>query len=594
VKVTIRAVAELAVYETYEDIFQRKSTLAELIGDLSLFSESSVLWVCASIVTGVQLWDSIDAEPEVYAQFLRVFFDDEIRFRLVAGYWSSPRRILFHRRQVLLISKLALLHCPGYGLDARLSGRRFGPVLLKANDQFDYGLLPRTGATFEAREDYARLITEMIAVEESSSPTVSHLMTRNHLMLTRFADDLRADPRFVDIAGEYQRHTRLSITELEGLVFSVHARFGKGLVRQAYKDPGVLPLKESNFSATAIPYEKVRRFLDSVSNWPSEMSDELRQRDEGPNDVTIFRMFPMIRQYYNLHLTTAWFGLLMMDNRFLLEKGLTGPYWHASKVAGGKLRVFWGVVFERYVNELLAQSCAGTAAKFIPDPRPVEDPAKQICDGIVVSGDSVVLLEYKSSMFRADTKYRGDHQVLAGEIENKLVRDQDAHQRKGVEQLAGAIKGLFGKTGRVTPSGLETSGVRTVYPYLVTLDTVGGTLGMSAFLNTYLKEYLNRNSFEAEIRPLFCSSIAELEDKSGYFAARTLPQILEMWFGFDPSLLAPLGTVHVPPQDWRGNGWLAKEWDSIFREMTAVLYPGIDPGPGMAEAMRRRRKSAGL
>src|SRR5664280_2731533 len=97
--------AELAVYETFEDLFGRRSTLDELIADISRFQLQSVLWVCATIVTGLQLCKSIDAQPEVYAQFLSLFFDAGIRSRLVTGYWSAPPRRVFHRRQVLLIAK---------------------------------------------------------------------------------------------------------------------------------------------------------------------------------------------------------------------------------------------------------------------------------------------------------------------------------------------------------------------------------------------------------------------------------------------------------------------------------------------------------
>lgn len=136
-----------------------------------------------------------------------------------------------------------------------------------------------------------------------------------------------------------------------------------------------------------------------------------------------------MQQYYNLHLTTAWFGLLMMDNLFFLEKIQAGPYWFANALYGLKLRKFWGAVFEKYVNKIMAESCAGTKAVFIPDPTPADDPNLQICDGIVVSDDSLVLMEYKSSMFRADTKYSGNHHALAGEIEKKLVHDKEAGER---------------------------------------------------------------------------------------------------------------------------------------------------------------------
>ena len=114
----------------------------ELIAEIRPFTQQSVLWVCAVIVTGMQLWNRVDSQPaDVYRSLLSLYFDPELHIRFIVGYWSAnPRRVLFHRRQVLLIAKIAIVHCSG-GTDARLHAERFGSILLKANDQFDYGLL---------------------------------------------------------------------------------------------------------------------------------------------------------------------------------------------------------------------------------------------------------------------------------------------------------------------------------------------------------------------------------------------------------------------------------------------------------------------
>ncbi|HEY6248998.1 MAG TPA: hypothetical protein VI685_03500, partial [Candidatus Angelobacter sp.] len=227
---------QLGVYETFEDVFGRKSTWDEFVADIRSFKQQSVLWVCATIVTGMQLWTRIDLQPlDVYRQLLSLFFDASLQGRFIAGYWAAdPRRLLFHRRQVLLIAKLAILHCSGEGIDARANAQRFGPVLLKANDQFHYGLLADLASAqrpITEREDFAKILTEMVAVSEHSSPNVSHLITRSHLMLTRFANELRSDPDFVDVAAEHQKATGLTIEEFEALIFGVHARFGEELVR---------------------------------------------------------------------------------------------------------------------------------------------------------------------------------------------------------------------------------------------------------------------------------------------------------------------------------------------------------------------------
>jgi hypothetical protein len=104
---------ELAVYETFEQLFGRKISLDELTADIRKFERNSLLWTCAEIVSQVQLW----ARPALhnrsnYLRYLTEFFDETTSRSLLTGSRStSPVRLLFHRRQIALISKLAAQHC---------------------------------------------------------------------------------------------------------------------------------------------------------------------------------------------------------------------------------------------------------------------------------------------------------------------------------------------------------------------------------------------------------------------------------------------------------------------------------------------------
>jgi hypothetical protein len=73
---------ELGVYETFKDVFGRKSTPDELIVDIRSYTQKSILWVCAVIVTGMQPWTRIDLQPlDVYQRLLTLFFDRSLSFR---------------------------------------------------------------------------------------------------------------------------------------------------------------------------------------------------------------------------------------------------------------------------------------------------------------------------------------------------------------------------------------------------------------------------------------------------------------------------------------------------------------------------------
>ena len=593
----MRSAAQLAVYETFEDLYGRKSTLDELIAEVGQFTQQSILWVCATIITGMQLWNRIDAQPEdVFSTLINLYFDRSLRTRLIAGHWSSnPRRVLFHRRQMLLIAKIAIKHCSGTGMDARMHAELFGDIILKANDQLDYGFL----ADFRRRDAYRRrgmnsqeLSQRRLPLARDGSPQIAQMVTRSHLMLTRFANELRNHKDWIDVIGEYQIATGLTLEENEAMIFGTHARHGEDLSKLLYTEPGALPLKEANFATTAVKPEKVSAFLDSLASAPYAMAQELRVRDNGPNDLFIFRKYPLVRQFYNLHLKTAWCGFLMMDNVFFLDKILTGPYWHANATYGQRIHRFWGSVFEKYVNELMGRALAGTDSQYFPDPRPFNDPNVQICDGLVLAGDSLVLMEYKGNVFRADTKYSGNHVALAAEIEKKLVHDNDSKKKKGVVQLAEAVKTLFGPNGSDLFPQIDLKKIRRVYLYIVTLDSIGGTIGMSALLNTFLDEMLDRSAFPSvEIRPLFCSEIEALEDITGLFAKTSLSRILEMWLVSNPALMAPLQAIDLSGLGWKENEWLRTEWIAIYKNVVRVLFPNEDPDAVVAKETQFRKRS---
>jgi hypothetical protein len=79
---TMRSPSQLAVYETFEAVYGRKSTMDELIAEICPFTQQSVLWVCAVIVTGMQLWNRVDSQPaDVYRSLLSLYFDPDLHLR---------------------------------------------------------------------------------------------------------------------------------------------------------------------------------------------------------------------------------------------------------------------------------------------------------------------------------------------------------------------------------------------------------------------------------------------------------------------------------------------------------------------------------
>ncbi len=101
------------------------------------------------------------------------------------------------------------------------------------------------------------------------------MLTRGHLMLTRYSPELAGAADYVDVAGLFQVKTGLSVPELEALIFATHSRFSRALSRSLVQQPGLLPLKREDFLTTAVPIDKVDTFLYFVSVAPEVLAAEI-------------------------------------------------------------------------------------------------------------------------------------------------------------------------------------------------------------------------------------------------------------------------------------------------------------------------------
>jgi hypothetical protein len=183
----------------------------------------------------------------------------------------------------------------------------------------------------------------MLAVGEGSSPDIAPMFTRGHLFIARYARELSSDPNYLDVAGEFEKATGMSLLEFEALVFGTHSRFGSKFSHQVVLQPHLLPLRKADFEQAALSPEKVDLKFFSAS--PDEIAAEVRENDCGPNDATVFRKHPMVQNVRSTNVPQEIDGHLMIDNLFFLEKAQTGPYWIANSSDGEKLRRFWGAVF---------------------------------------------------------------------------------------------------------------------------------------------------------------------------------------------------------------------------------------------------------
>lgn len=575
----------LAGYATFEEMHGRKSTLPELIDRLKPFSRESVLYICAATGMILKLWQRGGWDHTNYDLLIASAFES-LRgdwYRLSAR--SNDPELVFHRRQLLLLMKLAIEHCPENGADLlKVAPGFFGTILLMANDHFHYGLYPfdeKNGV--DEKEKVSRVLAEFVPVSEYSGFRVENKVTRSHLMMTRHTQPLVGHQDFIDVAAEYEKLTGVSLADHEALTFGLFARCGNVTLADLQQNAWVAAVRLENFHATAVPKQTIEAFVAELAAAPAEIielikSARQKNRDFGANDFTVFRKRPLVNERY---------GSLPTDVLLVMEKFESGPYWRVNdidKQTGDRLRRFWGVVFEAYVNEIIADA-SRSKSLFVVNPRLRSDPSIQVCDALLVDGDAIVLLEYKSSMFSARAKYGGDHVLLCDEITNKLVRDSDEKKRKGVEQLAEAVKLLFTDPTEQVVENLDLRGIRRVYPLLITLDDIGGSLLISHFLNFYFEPDVSRYAKSLEIRPLFCTDIESLEMVLPYSDVKPLSEFLQYWLEKDQNLIATMLAFFPGGLPKRRNAYLDKEWKALYQGISARLFP-----KQFAEAKQREER----
>ncbi len=178
-----------------------------------------------------------------------------------------------------------------------------------------------------------------------------------------------------------------------------------------------------------VPIEQVTAFLDALSGSLSDLKREVERSPDQNNDLSLFRKYPFVNLPVSMREVSMLIRLLL-DQDLLFEKLASTPYWMGVAHAQKGFPRFWGAIFEMHLGQILEESSREGPARYIHSPRLPGTPGEEVCDGMMVSGNALVLLEYKSSILAAKAKYSGDLTQLGNEIHKKLVRNEESASPK--------------------------------------------------------------------------------------------------------------------------------------------------------------------
>jgi len=292
---------------------------------------------------------------------------------------------------------------------------------------------------------------------------------------------------------------------------------------QTHDKPIDATLRKGWFKKTNITEETIEQMFETVSfsldNMP-RLKDTL-----GYGDFEFLKDRPYFLFNGDMY---------MLDYEFALGKLESAVIWRVLRNLPDNKKEpwlsYWGLIFEEYVTWMFETYAHPALNNLHPNPRYMNS-TDQICDQIVICGDTAVLIEAKLATCTAADRYSGDYEKIKGYLEEKLVKT------KGVSQLLRAIERISGK-GADVPDYL--TGINKVIPVIITRDDFGGCWGVNAYLNKRFKDQLSRKSRKSVVvTPLVSTNISCLERMMWVLQKKAFADVMEERIETDPALCQP-------------------------------------------------------
>jgi hypothetical protein len=499
-------------------------TKEQFQAQLAKYPKSGILIACAKLSVGFNYGPDACTVPSdhIAAIHIPIVFPPNLVSRVVQCV--SQGRVPFFNGQLRYLAaemvRLQPVHPVPEDPSKGPQNNQFGELMLKSGE-----LLYKKHVVVEDELDgYANVAAEFLPTYEITSPTDPLLsFLRFYIWLTTIIP--RISPKLLkfDLEVEFGQLFPFQIVTYAEFIaaFALHALQERQ--NQTYDKPIDATLRKGWFKNTRIPTETIEKMFGTVSfsldNLPV------------PTDTLGYGDFEFLkdRPYFLFN-----DEMYMLDYEYALGKLESSVIWRVLRTLPEKKKgpwlSYWGLVFEEYVTWLFETYAGPTLHMVYPSPTYLNT-ADQICDQIIICGDTAVLIEAKLGTCTAADRHSGDYKRIKTYLEDKLVTGA------GICQLLNTIKAIGAKSDNL-PDYLK--GVKKIIPVIITKDDAGGSWGVNAYLNKRLKDQLNTKSHKGIIvTPVVSLNISCLERMMWVLKERSLAEILQERIANDPTLRQP-------------------------------------------------------
>lgn len=519
-----------------------------------------------------------------------------VRKRRKEGWPASHLPPVVNRQQLLILIRLAFQYARWDGSGAKVSGPQVLSLLLRINDHLDG--LPRLPPKLRRRRtstlfDRFQAFPLMFSLHDfSHRKFVENGVTRTLRLIREVHQDLLNGPQkkqALDLPQLFRDATGLSLETYLTLCFAAVSLTTPPGTRgsphpgsASAEDTGVFNIAPSSLRGDSqVSEEEATRLLGLVALTPQEFKERLDQANQLPfqTNLTVFRSYPVVRFESGLH--------RVLDKAFLLDKLGSGAYWvlrdslQAKEEYGGdarkaakRLNGWWGELIEEYLHRAFRNSPA--SSRYLAEPT-FDGSTDEGGDGLLDYGDTIVLMEYKSSPLAVVPRHSVSPHALAREILAKFAAKKgsgtgERRGARGIPQLAGRVRAFL--AGRPI-GGVASARVLSIYPVLVCSDTALG----APMVNCLLRRAFDRELAgidRTRVRPLSVLTVEDVEMMLGREGDVGFPAMLRSWHDADPKMTT------YPALMIRGryfsdgdheNPWVREASESWKNEMLRRLWP---------------------
>lgn len=409
----------------------------------------------------------------------------------------SSRPALFGDLQILTLAKVAFLtELPGEQRDTDWTP--LVEALLMINDLVFNPEITGGIDTPGGRQEWHQALVVNSLFHHSENEL--HATARAFELYLSDRPHLRDHAHYVDLPALVEAVTGISAELLWAILFAFGAHWKTVALESLAETPGGIDRDDYFSDRYGFSADETDKFFTLVARDVDQMREEIRATYSFEN-IRPFHFLPFARWPLVTVGSIAYcVSLRLMEDK--LGRGLHHLFLQ-PEVLDNRVRQryldYIGVVFEDYMHQLFGRAYPPVSGRYVDEQHLRDRITGKVCDGALLYGDAVVLVEAKAPLFTLASR--------SGESWSEYSSKLDQLFINAARQIENTVRGI--EAGHLRDLGVDPRDIRHYFPLIVTLEDVP----LNALIYEDIDLRIRRNELLSgeKIRPWQAIDVGELE-----------------------------------------------------------------------------------